>query len=377
MNELRLYPTIAPDEENWEEQYSLVVEAGRTGSIYIIGALYDDYAGELIDYIDLSDESPNIQIDYGFDYHATFSASREPVWFYGNRNYIQAWKISVIADSDAPNQQFELECQNFSYIPSVGAEPLSAKVLLTDISTKASSDPPGPGPEPDPPTPWPAPMVGMWGIKWNDEMQSTDVYHWSVQEKTNQFPDGVYFISNGEQFTSIKVDTDGVIKYGSKKVYASEQQVEHSGWNLENKNYQIIYVNVDPRQGPFPPNDWANFLEVNTSDYGIIEPLQPEPTPTDPTTINIDLSLSDDPTTMPKNIPAKVFRELLLCKGAMKFGGIYVGTGKYKIIQIDYDGCKVNYRIPEVKIVEPLNNAPHRLVYKDGEVQWETKKIKL
>lgn len=361
MKELRLYATLRPLEPDFGEYNAIDIGPNESKIVYIIGEIEDtesEYGPYLVDLF--PDTYPNIDHLAGEDGFSVVCEGFESIVPGSYSEEYVVCKLKVTTDSSVSDKTTSVLIGNLEYRGE--DEELSNEITI-NVHTTSS-------PEPDPPGPGPEPIPGEWIIKWNDDMKSTSIHegiYWNVQDQSNE----VHFVSNGRTFSSIYVDSDGWIYYDNVLVYNSEQQQYGGKWYCANPAYQTIYMTEDPRNfvdGPFI-DEWQHFLIVNTTQYGIIDPLEPA----DPKIINIDLSLLDDPTTMPNNIPAKVFRELLLCKGAMKFGGIYVGTGKYKIIQIDYDGCKVNYRIPEVKIVEPLNNAPHQLIYKDGEVQWGAK----
>lgn len=90
-----------------------------------------------------------------------------------------------------------------------------------------------------------------------------------------------------------------------------------------------------------------------------------------------EIQYNNDKTTVPNNLPPRLMRNLMMCKGGLNTkGAIYVGTGEMKTVTIyNRDNDSEIYNIPTLKVVALPENADPNETYvltaKNGEISWE------
>lgn len=90
-----------------------------------------------------------------------------------------------------------------------------------------------------------------------------------------------------------------------------------------------------------------------------------------------EIQYNNDKTTVPNNLPPRLMRNLMMCKGGLNAkGAIYVGTGETKTVTIyNRDNDSEIYEVPTLKVVAlPENVDPNKtyvLTAKNGEISWE------
>lgn len=98
-----------------------------------------------------------------------------------------------------------------------------------------------------------------------------------------------------------------------------------------------------------------------------------------------EIQYNNDKTTVPNNLPPRLMRNLMMCKGGLNTkGAIYVGTGEMKEVKIynrenDFGIDSKTYEVPTLKVITPPENADPNTTYvltaQDGEISWVEEKL--